>query len=153
MKVKQTIDAVTVFRAPVPFVVLFYGVILIWTAVTLPFIYLKFSQGRFQSDWLYAVMIGFFYFYTWFWSMGLFTSISMDPEGRVVLKSFRRRVEVSAKQIRAIEGSRFSGGFGFIKLKLPRESGYLFCYRRNKQLDEILERIRKMNPLLKTIRI
>lgn len=153
MKVKQTIDAVTVFQAPVPFVVLFYGVILIWTAVTLPFIYLKFSQGRFQGDWLYAVMIGFFYFYTWFWSMGLFTSISMDPAGRVVLKSLRRRVEVSAKQIRAIEGSRFSGGFGFIRLKLPRESGYLFCYRRNRQLDEILEGIRKMNPLLKTIRI
>jgi len=153
MKVKQTIDAVTVFQAPVPFVVLFYGVILTWTAVTLPFIYLKFSQGRFQGDWLYAVMIGFFYFYTWFWSMGLFTSISMDPAGRVVLKSLRRRVEVSAKQIRAIEGSRFSGGFGFIRLKLPRESGYLFCYRRNRQLDEILEGIRKMNPLLKTIRI
>jgi hypothetical protein len=153
MKVKQTIDTVTVFRAPVLFVVLFYGVILIWTAVTLPFIYLKFSQGRFQGDWLYAVMIGFFYFYTWFWCMGLFTSISMDPAGRVVLKSVRRRVELSAKQIRAIEGSRFSGGFGFIKLKLPRESGYLFCYRRNKQLDEILEGMRKMNPLLKTIRI
>jgi len=153
MKVKQTIDAVTVFQTPVPFVALFYGVLLIWTAVTLPFIYLKFRQGGFRGDWLYTVMIGFFYFYTWFWSMGLFTSISIDPEGRVVLKSFRRRVEVSAKQIRAIEGSRFSGGFGFIRLKLPRESGYLFCYRRNKQLAGILEGIRKMNPLVKTVRI
>ena len=153
MKAKQTTDTVTVFQTPVPFVALFYGLMLLWTAGTLPLVYLKFRQGGFQGDWLYAAMIGFFYFYTWFWAMGLFYAISLDSEGRVVLRSFRRRLEISAMQIRAIEGSRFSGGFGFIRLKLPRESGYLFCYRRNKELDEIIEGIRKMNPLLKTVRI
>ena len=132
---------------------LFYGVLLLWTIGTMPLIYLKFQQGGFGEDWLYAVMIGFFYLYTWFWSLGLFYSISLDAEGQVVLKSFRRRLEVSAKQMRTIEGSRFSGGFGFIKIKLPRESGYLFCYRRNRELDEILTGIRKMNPLMKTVRI
>ena len=104
MKVKQTIDAVTVFRAPVPFVALFYGVMLLWTAGTLPLVYLKFRQGGFQGDWLYAIMIGFFYLYTWFWSLGLFTSISLDSAGQVVLKSFRRRLEVSLfSRLAAIE--------------------------------------------------
>jgi len=118
-----------------------------------PLVYLKFRQGGFLGDWLYAFMIGFFYLYTWFWSLGIFYRIALDNEGRVVLRSLRRSVEVTAKQIRSIEGSRFPGGFGFIKLKMPRESGYLFCHRRNKELDEILLGIRKLNPLLRTVRI
>ncbi len=85
--------------------------------------------------------------------MGLFYSVSLDSEGQVVFLSFRRRLELPARQIRAIEGSRFSGGFGFVRFKLPRESGYLFCHGRNKKLDEIFAGIRKMNPLLRTVRI
>lgn len=146
-------DANKVFQAPVPFVVLFYGLLLAWTVGTLPLVYLKFREGGFLGDWLYAVMIGFFYLYTWFWSLGIFYRIALDGEGRVVLRSLRRSVEVTAKQIRAIEGSRFSGGFGFIRLRLPRESGYLFCHRRNKELDEILLGIRQLNPLLRTVRM
>jgi hypothetical protein len=98
-------------------------------------------------------MIGFFYLYTWFWSTGLLYAIYLDSGGQVVLRSFRRRLEVSAKQVRTIEGSRFSGGFGFVRFKLSRESGYLFCHGRNRELEEILLGIRKMNPLLRTIRI
>jgi len=143
----------TVFQAPALFVAVFYGLLLVWTVGTVPLIYHKFQQGGFRGDWLYALIIGFFYFFTWFWSVGLFYSVSLDSGGQVVLRSFRRRLEVSAKQIRAVEGSRFSGGFGFVRFKLPRESGYLFCHRRNKELDEIIEGIRKMNPLLRTVRI
>ncbi|MBE0557383.1 MAG: hypothetical protein IH628_09140 [Proteobacteria bacterium] len=142
-----------VFRAPALFIVVFYGLLLVWTIGTVPLIYQKFRQGGFQHDWFFAVMIGFFYLYTWFWSLGLFYEIALDSEGRVVLSSFRRRLEVPAEQIFAIEGSRFPGGFGFLKLKLPRESGYLFCQRRSEELNEIIEGIRKRNPLLKTVRI
>jgi hypothetical protein len=38
-------------------------------------------------------------------------------------------------------------------MKLPRESGYLFCYGKNRELGEILLEIRKMNPLVRTVRI
>lgn len=143
----------TVFQASSLFIVVFYGLLLVWTVGTVPLIYHKFQQGGFRGDWLFAVMIGFFYFFTWFWSAGLFYSISLDIRGQVVLRSFRRRLEVSAKLIRAVEGSRFSGGFGFVRFKLPQESGYLFCHGRNKELDEIIAGIRKMNPLLRTVRI
>lgn len=153
MQAGQKMGGKEVFQAPALFMAVFYGLLLIWTVGTVPLIYQKFQQGWFRGDWLYALMIGFFYLYTWFWSTGLFYSISLDSEGQVVLRSFRRRLEVSAKQVRTIEGSRFSGGFGFIRFKLPRESGYLFCHRRNKELDAILGGIRKRNPLVKTVRI
>jgi len=146
-------DATRVFQAPATFVALFYVLLLAWTVGTVPLVYLKFRAGGFLGDWLYAVMIGFFYLYTWFWSLGLFYRISLDGEGRVVLRSLRRSLEVTVKQIRTIEGSRFPGRFGFIKLKLPRESGYLFCHRRNEELEAILLEIRKMNPLVRTVRI
>ena len=133
--------------------VIFYGLLLVWTVATVPLIVQKFQHGGFMGDWLYAFMIAFFYLFTWFWSLGLFYYISLDFEGQVVLKSFRRRMEIPAKQIRGIEGSRFSGGFGFVRFKLPRESGYLFCYRRTTELDEIIGGIRKRNPLLKFVRI
>ena len=146
-------ETTRVFQASLPFVALFYGLLLAWTVGTLPLVYLKFRQGGFQGDWVYAAMIGFFYLYTWFWSLGIFYRIALDSEGRVVLRSLRRNLEVPAKQIRSIEGSRFPGRFGFIRLKLPRESGYLFCHRRNKELEEILLGIRKINPLVRTVRI
>jgi hypothetical protein len=149
----QSADSKQVFQSPMAYVVLFYLLLLAWTVGTLPLVYLKFRHGGFLGDWLYAVMIGFFYLYTWFWSLGIFYRISLDSEGLVALKSLRRELQVSAKQIAAIEGSRFPRGFGFMKLKLPRESGYLFCYCRSKELEEILLEIRKLNPLMRTVRI
>jgi hypothetical protein len=149
----QSADSIQVFQSPMAYVIFFYLLLLAWTVGTLPLVYLKFRQGGFQGDWLYAVMIGFFYLYTWFWSLGIFYRITLDSEGRIILRSFRRNLEVSAKQILTMEGSRLPGRFGFIKLKLPRESGYLFCHGKNRELDEMLTRIRQMNPLMRTVRI
>lgn len=141
------------FHAPALFILVFYGLLLVWTVGTVPLVYQKFQQGGFSGDWLYAFMIAFFYLFTWFWSLGLFYSVSLDDEGQVVMKSFRRRLEIPAKQIRAIDGSRFASGFGFVRFKMPKESGYMFCHRRTKELDGIIAGIKKRNPLLKAIRI
>lgn len=149
----KKIENKTIFKAPALFMVIFYGLLLVWTVATLPLIYQKFQNGGFMGDRVYALMIAFFYLFTWFWSLGLFYSISLDFEGQVVLKSLRRRIAIPAHKIRGLEGSRFSRGFGFIKLKLSWESGYLFCHGRNKELDEIIAGIRKRNPLLKMVRI
>ena len=149
----QATESSRVFQAPTAYVILFYLLLLVWTVGTVPLVYLKFRQGGFLGDWLYAVMIGFFYLYTWFWSLGLFYRIALDGEGRIVLRSLRRNLEIPAKQIRTIEGSRFPGWFGLIKMKLPRESGYLFCRGKNRELEEILLEIRKINPLVRTVRI
>jgi len=150
---EQAKDSPQAFQAPTVYVVLFYFLLLAWTAVSLPMIYVKFRTIGFQSVWIYASMIAFVYAYTWFWSLGIFYRISLDSEGRVTLRSLRRELQVSAKQIATIEGSRFPRGFGFVKLKLPRESGYLFCLSMTGELSAILRGIRKNNPLIVGVRI
>ena len=97
-------------------------------------------------------MVGFVYAYTWFWSLGIFYRISLDKEGLVILKSLRRELRVSAKQVASIEVSRFPGGFGFVKLKVPRETGYLFCLKLTGELGALLKGIRKANPLIMGVR-
>lgn len=141
------------YRAPQAYVVIFYLLLLVWTAGTLPVVYVKFRTIGFQSVWIYASMVGFVYAYTWFWCLGIFYRISLEDEGMVVLKSLRRELKVGAKQIASIEGSRFPGGFGFIKLKVPRETAYLFCLRQTEELEALLRAIRKANPLLMGVRI
>jgi hypothetical protein len=145
---------IRIYQAPMVYVRIFYGMLALWAMGTAPFIVQKFQQGLFRQDWLYAFMIGFFYLFTWFWSLGLYYRITLEAEGQIQMKSLRRTLMIlSARQIHIIEGSRFSGGFGFIRFKLRRESAYLFCHRRNNDIEEILREIRRMNPLVKTVRI
>lgn len=153
MQTAQEKAKTRIYQAPALYVRIFYGVLVLWTVGTVPFIVQKFQQGVFRQDWLYAFMIGFFYLFTWFWSLGLFYRITLDAEGRIQMKSLRRTLEISADQVHTIEGSKFSSGFGFIRFKLPRESAYLFCRRRNDDIEKILREIRRMNPLVKTARI
>jgi hypothetical protein len=150
---EQAKDSVQAFQAPMAYVVLFYLLLLAWTVGSLPVVYGKFRTIGFQSVWIYALMIAFVYAYTWFWSLGIFYRISLDGEGGVTLRSLRRELQVSAKQIATIEGSRFPRGFGFVKMKLPRESGYLFCLSMTGELEAILRGIRKNNPLIVGVRI
>jgi len=142
-----------IYQAPALYVAVFYGLLLIWTVGTVPFIWQRFQQGVFRGDWLYGAMIGFFYLYTWFWSLGLVFRIGLDNEGRIELKSLRRTLAITATAIRSVEGSRFSKGFGFIRFKLHRESVYLFCHRRDAEVGEILREIGRANPLIKAARV
>lgn len=153
MQAGQATDGKKVFQAPAPYVAIFYGILLVWTIGTVPVIYQRFQQGAFGGDWWYAGMIGFFYLFTWFWALGLSYRVAIDGEGRIEFNSLRRTLVVPANQVRAILGSRFSGGFGFVRLKLPRESVYIFCYRRKGPLEEIFQEIRRRQPLTRTERV
>jgi len=140
------------YHASVLYVGLFYGLLVLWTVGTVPIIWQRFEQGVFREDWLYGLMIGFFYLYTWYWSLGIVSRISLDPEGRIELKSLRRAWIIKANEIRTIEGSRFSRGIGFIRLKVHRESIYIFR-SPNPVLADIIQGIKEGNPLIKAIRI
>ncbi len=141
------------YQTPASYVAAFYGLLVLWTIATVPLIWKRFSQGVFREDWLYACMIGFFYLFTWFWSLGLFYIITLEADGRIRMKGLRRTLEVSIQQIDTIQGSKFSGGFGFMRFKLPRESVYLFCHRRENSIDNILREIRRINPMVKMVRL
>jgi hypothetical protein len=145
--------AIKVYQAAALYVAFFYGLLLLWTVGTVPVIWQRFAQGVFRGDWLYGVMIGFFYLYTWYWSLGLVSRISLDEEGKIELKSLRRTLVITAKRVRTIEGSKFVGGFGFVRIKFGRESAYLFCHHRDGNLEEIVREIGRLNPLVRTARI
>lgn len=145
-------NSVQVFQAPMGYVVLFYLLLLAWTVGSLPVIYGTFRTVGFQFHWISASIIAFVYAYTWFWSLGLFYRISLDSEGLVTLRSLRRELQVPVKHISRIEGSRFPRGFGFVKLKVPQETVYLFCLRLTGQLEALLRGILKANPLSVVVR-
>ena len=105
--------AIKVYQSPAVYVAVFYGLLVLWTVGTAPLIWQRFAQGVFRGDWLYGVMIGFFYLYTWFWSLGIAYRISLDAEGHIELKSIRRTLVITAKEVRidrrfaVLRGGRF----------------------------------------------
>jgi hypothetical protein len=137
------------FRAPAGYPAFFYLLLLAWTAGSLPLVYQKFQTGMFfGSQWLYAGMVAFVYVFTWFWSLGIFYRISLDSEGMLTMKSIRRELQVSVKQVSRVEGSRLPNSFGFLRVKLPKESAYIFCLRKTDELEAVLQGIKRLNPML-----
>ena len=149
----QAKDSPQAFQAPMAYVILFYLLLLAWTVGTLPFIYVKFQNDRLLSPsgsmppWslfvrLYLVLVSgdLLPHLTGWRGADRFEKSPAGPAGHGEADSYHRGIALSA-------------GFGFIKMKLPQENGYLFCCGRNRELEEILLGIRKMNPLVKTVRI
>jgi hypothetical protein len=142
------------FSVQTGYMVSFYLLLLAWTVGSLPLVWNKFqSLAASRTLVIYGAMVVFVYVYTWFWSLGIFYRIGMDSEGNVTMKSIRRELRVSARQISRAEGSRFPHSFGFIKLKLPKESGYIFCLRKDEAIERFLQGIKRQNPLLIRINI
>ena len=136
------------FKVRTGYVAVFYLLLLAWTVGSLPLVYQKFQTITSRSLLIYAVIVAFVYVYTWFWSLGIFYRISLNNEGKMTMKSIRRELQISAKQISRVEGSRFPHSFGFVKMKLPKESGYIFCLRKTDEFEELLQEIKRLNPLL-----
>ncbi len=136
------------FKVRTGYVAVFYLLLLAWTVGSLPLVYQKFQTISSRTLLIYVVMVAFVYVYTWFWSLGIFYRISLNNEGKMTMKSIRRELQISAKQISRVEGSRFPHSFGFVKMKLPKESGYIFCLRKTDEFEELLQEIKRLNPLL-----
>jgi hypothetical protein len=136
------------FKVRTGYVAVFYLLLLAWTVGSLPLVYQKFQTITSRTLLIYVVMVAFVYVYTWFWSLGIFYRISLNNEGKMTMKSIRRELQISAKQISRVEGSRFPHSFGFVKMKLPKESGYIFCLRKTDEFEELLQEIKRLNPLL-----
>jgi hypothetical protein len=63
------------------------------------------------------------------------------------LTSFRRILRVDSRKMELIEGPHLP--IGFIRFRLEREKAYLFCVVKDKTLQQILSRIREVNPDIK----
>jgi hypothetical protein len=136
-----------IYEAPLTYVGLFYGLLLAWVAVSVYFL----GKKNMEAGWAVTqlVMIGFVIAYTWYFSLGISYRIILKKEGGIRLKSFRKALEVQAKDIDMIEGPRFGLPIGFIRFRLAREKAYLFCVVTDVRLKRILWEIRSANPDIK----
>ncbi len=136
-----------IYEAPLTYIGLFYGLLLVWVAVSVYFL----GKKTMEAGWAVTqlVMVAFVIAYTWYFSLGISYRITIEKEGGVQLKSFRRVLNIQPADIDMLEGPRFGLPIGFIRFRLAREKAYLFCVVSNVRLKRILGRIREANPNIK----
>ena len=135
-----------IYQAPTIYMTAFYVLLVAWTIICIFLIGFKLTQ----SEWgnlLQLFMIAFIIAMTWYFSMGISYRVNMEEDGTVQLTSFRRILRVDSRKMELIEGPHLP--IGFIRFRLEREKAYLFCVVKNKELQEILLAIRKVNPDIK----
>lgn len=136
------------YQAPVTFVGLFYAALLIWTVLCVWLIGSKTLSAGWPLGQL--LMIGFVLAYTWYFSLGISSALTMDAGGNIELASFRRIIRVNAEKLTMVEGPRFAVmPYGFIRFRLEREKAYLFSYVMDEELQRILKILRRINPEMK----
>jgi hypothetical protein len=124
-------------------VVLFYGLLVAWTVVVAVLIGSSIADAQ-TVNVVKLLMITFILVYTWYFSVAISYRIVIDAQGTIELTSFRRTVTTSAEDIPMVEGPHFP--IGFMRFRLEREKGYLFCVVNNESLKKILSVLRKANP-------
>jgi hypothetical protein len=134
------------YQAPIIYLVIFYTALVAWTVICVLLIGFKMSQ----SEWGNAIqlfMIAFIIAMTWYFSMGISYRVNLEEDGTLRLTSFRRILRIDSRKMELIEGPHLR--IGFIRFRLEREKAYLFCVVKDKTLQQILSRIREVNPDIK----
>ena len=131
------------YQAPAVFVAAFYLFLIAWTCVAALFLVGKASRSEI-GDILQLIMIIGVLCFTWYFSLGIFYRIRLEPDGRILLAGARRALTLQPRDIEAIEGPFLP--IGFIRFKSGRERFYLLCSVRNANLHAILKRIGQINP-------
>jgi hypothetical protein len=131
------------YQAPPGFVAVFYLFLVAWTCMAV--LYLAVKAGRSEiGDILQSIMIIGVLCFTWYFSLGIFYRIRLEPDGRILLAGVRRALTLQPRDILAIEGPFLP--IGFIRFKSGRERFYLLCWVKNPDLLAILKRIGEINP-------
>jgi len=135
------------YTAPAIFMASFYILLFLWTIFCVFLFCLKFNGISWPvSQWL--VILGLMLI-TWFFSLGIYYKISIDSEGNLELKSFRKAICVSAKDIQVAQGPPFGVlAIGFLSLKLSTEKAFIFCLFGNKIFREVIAVMKKTNPYI-----
>src|SRR4030067_2405297 len=134
------------YQAPMIYMSIFYAMLIAWTIICILIIGFKVTQ----SEWVnlfQLFMIAFIIAMTWYFSMGISYRVNVEEDGTVQLTSFRRILRIDSKKMELIEGPHLP--IGFIRFRLAREKAYLFCVVKDKTLQQILSRIREVNPDIK----
>jgi hypothetical protein len=133
-----------VYQAPVLFVGIFFGVIIVWTVICLLLI------GSLGVSWGWplarSLMITFVMVYTWYFSLAISYKVSITADGDIELTSFRRVIRVHAEEIGMMEGPKWALiAYGFIRFRLEREKAYLFSCTSDEEIQKIMKIMREVN--------
>jgi len=134
------------YQAPMIYLIIFYTALVAWTIICVLLIGLKVTQSEW-ANLFQLFMIAFIIAMTWYFSMGISYRVNVEEDGTVQLTSFRRILRIDSKKMELIEGPHLP--IGFIRFRLAREKAYLFCVVKDKTLQQILSRIREVNPDIK----
>jgi len=134
----------TVYQAPVLFVGIFFGVLIVWTVICLLLI------GSLGLSWGWplarSLMIAFIMVYSWYFSLAISYKVSITADGDIELTSFRRVIRVHAEEIGMMEGPKWALiAYGFIRFRLEREKAYLFSCTSDEEIQKILKIMREVN--------
>jgi hypothetical protein len=128
-----------VYRAPTIYVSLFYLLLVAWTVISI-----LFMGTKGWINWTQLFMVAFILVMTWYFSLGISYKVGINDDGKLELISFRRLISIHSTKIVMVEGPHLP--LGFIRFRLEREKAYLFGVPKNRDLQQILEIIRKTNP-------
>ncbi|MGQ9645451.1 MAG: hypothetical protein ACUVWO_02805 [Thermodesulfobacteriota bacterium] len=143
----HTSDARTyTYQAPMIYLGTFYAALVAWTIICILLIGFKLTRAEW-GNLLQLFMIAFIIAMTWYFSMGISYRANVEEDGTLRLTSFRRVLRIDSKKMELIEGPHLP--IGFIRFRLEREKAYLFCLVKDKTLQQILFRIRELNPDVK----
>jgi hypothetical protein len=135
------------YQASFLYVVIFYGMLLAWVAVSVLLLGSKAQKAGWAVTQL--LMIAFVLGYTWYFSLGISYKIRVEEGGEIELTSFRRVLRIKARDIDLIEGPRFGLPIGFIRFRLAREKAYLFCVVSSNPLKKVLWEVKALKPGVK----
>jgi len=136
------------YEAPFLFLVVFYALLVVWTGISLFFLWPKVQNGVLSV--FQVGMIAFILAYTWYFSLGIFYVIRIKGDETIQMKSIRRIINIFPDVVDAVEGPRFGVlSYGFIRFRLDREKVYLFCHITNSHFVRLLVRMKRANGNLK----
>jgi hypothetical protein len=136
------------YEAPLFFLVVFYALLVLWTGISLIFLWPKVQNGVLSV--FQVGMIAFILAYTWYFSLGIFYSIRIKEDGTIQMKSIRRIMHILPEGVDTVEGPRFGVlPYGFIRFRLDREKVYLFCHITNSHFARLLAGMKRANGHLK----
>jgi hypothetical protein len=133
-----------VYEAPPAFVLVFYGLLAIWSVVSVYLIGTKALVANWPVGQL--AMVGFVIAYTWYWCLGISYRIEVDERGSIELKSFRRVLRLNPADVTVVEGPRLSFiPTVFVRFRLSREKAYLFCVISSGEFSQVLRSMYRNN--------
>lgn len=129
------------------FVVVFYSVLCVWTAVAAVYLGPDAVSGSWPVGRL--VMIAFVVAFTWYFSVGIAYRVRLIEDGNIEMTSLRRRIYLKASEITQIEGPRMAIlPVGFLRIRSEGERHYLFCSFGSKTLGDLLKGLKRVNSRL-----